>query len=85
METVSLTGSAFTALTPPTGTKGVVIILGTATSLTLKGATGDTTGIKIAPASNPVNIPFCTPLGASPSLGILNGESSAQSVKVVWL
>jgi len=83
-QTVSLTGSAFTALTVPSGAKAVMILLGTAVSLTLKGVTGDT-GITIAPASAPIADAFiCLPLGATPSIGIANGSASAQSVEVIW-
>jgi hypothetical protein len=85
-ETVSLTGSStFTALSPPSGSKAVFICppSGT-TSLTLKGVTGDGTGITIVPASTPILAPLFITLGASPSIGILNGGSTV-SVVVIWL
>ncbi len=82
-EKISLTGSAFTALTVPTGAKSVEIRVGSAISLTLKGVTGDT-GITIAPASNPISAPVFLPLGASPSVGILNGSASAQTIETIW-
>ena len=84
-ETVTLTASVFTALTVPTGAKAVVLILGSSTSLTLKGVTGDGTGIAITPPSNPTGLDAILPLGASPSIGILNGLASDQSIEVVWL
>jgi hypothetical protein len=81
---VSLTGSAFTALTVPTGAKAVRIWLpATAVSLTLKGVTGDT-GIAITPSSNFLGLPVTLPLGSSPSIGILNGGSTL-SVRVQFL
>lgn len=81
-ETVSLTGSAFTALTVPSGAKAVLILCQDKVSLTLKGVTGDT-GIAITPASSPVSVPVLVPLGATPSIGILNGGSTT-TVEVVW-
>ena|SRR5258708_1230532 len=83
-ETVSLPGSTFTALSPPAGAKALCIILGQATSLTLKGITGDT-GVALTPASNAIGFDAILPLGASPSIGILNGNASGQSVDLLWL
>lgn len=81
---VSLTGSAFTALTVPSGSKAVVIYLpATAVSLTLKGVTGDS-GVPITPASNALGLPVVLPLGSSPSIGITNGGSTV-SVDVLFL
>lgn len=80
-ETVSLTGSAFTALTAPSGAKHVIILPGTAVSLTLKGVTGDT-GVALTPASSPTGAPISLPV-SSPSIGIYNGGSTA-SVEVFW-
>lgn len=84
MRQVSLTGSAFTALTVPSGSKVAILILGSATSLTLKGITGDS-GIVIAPSSGPLGIDVVLPLGSAPSIGILNGESTAQTIQVLFL
>ncbi len=81
---VTLTASSYNALTVPSGAKAVVMILGSATSLTLKGMTGDT-GIPIAPASNPTGMDLMFPLGASPSIGILNGLASDQPIEIIWL
>ena len=83
-ESVSLTGGAFTALSPPSNTKAVIIILpSTAASLTLKGVTGDT-GTTIVPSSNFIGIPLLIPLGSSPSIGILNSGSTV-AVDLIWL
>lgn len=82
-EVVSLTGSAFTALSPPSGAKAVVIQPGTATTLTIKGITGDT-GVASVPASNPIGGDMLLYLGSSPSIGILNGGSTA-AVTLLWL
>jgi hypothetical protein len=85
-ETVSLTASTFTALSPPTGARAVAILLPTsATSLTLKGVTGDGTGIAISPSSSFVGVDCLISLGGSPSIGIANGSASAVSVDVIWL
>lgn len=73
---VSLTGSAFTTITVPSGARAVLIEPGSATSLTIKGVTGDT-GTTIVPSSNTPGLPIFLPLGSSPSLGILNGGSTA--------
>src|SRR5438132_4160768 len=84
-EVVSLTGSAFTALSPPASSKAVLIMPGTATSLTLKGITGDSSSITIAPATNPIRGDMLLYLGASPVLGVLNGNASAQNLTLLWL
>jgi hypothetical protein len=84
-ETVTLTGSAFTALSPPSAAVAVAIFFPTtAKNLTLKGVTGDT-GVKIVPLTNPIGLPLVMPLGASPSIGILNNDSTAVDVEVQWL
>lgn len=84
--TVNLTASAFTAFTIPSGAKVAIIFLTTAgESLTLKGATGDGTGIAISPSSNPLGLPLVIPLGSSPSLGILNSGGADERVEVIFL
>ena len=84
-EIVSLTGSAFTALTVPAGAKAVLIVPeAAAVSLTLKGLTADT-GTTIAPASNAINGPTFLFLGATPSIGIANGNATARNVLLIWL
>jgi hypothetical protein len=82
-ETITLTASVFTALSPPTGAKLLMLILGSATSLSLKSVTGDA-GIPIAPSSNPTGIDLIMPLGASPNVGILNGLASDQQIEAIW-
>jgi hypothetical protein len=84
-EEISLTGSAFTALEPPTNAKKVRIILpASAVSLSLKGVTGDT-GTTLSPSSNFVGGTVELTLGASPSIGILNGSATARVVTVIWI
>ena len=83
-ETVTISAATFTALTPPTGAAAVLIDPGTNISSTLKGVTGDT-GVKLLPASSPLQIPILLPLGASPSIGILNSHSASQDYLVYWL
>lgn len=81
-EVVSLTGSASTVLSPPTGAKAVLIELGTATSITLKGLSGDT-GTTVSPTSNPIGGDLFLWLGATPSITLTNGGSTV-SVAVIW-
>lgn len=85
-EVVSFTGtSTFTALSPPTGSKLCVIFLpNTATSCTLKGVTGDGTGVTVVPASNATGLPLVISLGATPSIGLLNAGSTF-SAPVLWI
>jgi hypothetical protein len=83
-EVVTATGSAFTALSPPSGAKAVLIRPPAgAVSLTVKGVTGDT-GVTVAPASNPLQGDLFLTLGASPSLGIANGNATDRALTVVW-
>lgn len=84
-EPVTLTGSStFNALSPPSGTKGMRLYLPlTAASLTLKGVTGDGTGIAIVGASGYTGLPIVMPL-SSPSIGILNAGSTI-TAEVEWL
>lgn len=85
MQAVTLTNGAFTALTVPTGAKLLIIeLLPAAVSLVLKGVTGDT-GINLTPASNFPGIPLLIPLGASPSIGLLNNATASVTVNVVWV
>lgn len=81
-EVISLTGSAFTALSPPSGALGVLIIPESAVSLSLKNVTGDATGIVTVPATAN-GIPILLPLGTAPGLGFLNNGATA-TVKVIW-
>lgn len=79
-ETVTL-AAGFTALAPPTGARGVMIMCQAEVSLTIKGVTGDT-GIAIAGATAN-QIPALIPLGTTPSIGITNAGSST-TVDVIW-
>lgn len=79
-QTVSLSGSAFTALTVPSGAKGI-FIPSPPVSLTLKGVTGDT-GVTITGATTN-GVPIMLPLTGTPSLGLANGGSSA-TVDVIF-
>jgi hypothetical protein len=83
-EPVTLTGSStFNALSPPSGTKGMRLFLpSTAASLTLKGVTGDGTGIVIVGASGYTGLPIILPL-SSASVGILNAGSTI-TAEVEW-
>ena len=82
-ESISCTGAAFVALSPPTGSKAVALILPiTAVSLTLKGVTGDT-GIALTPSSLFAGIDAFFPLGSSPSIGIANAGSTVV-IEVLW-
>lgn len=84
-ESVSLTGSStFTALSPPSGATGLLLILpNTAASLTLKGVTGDGAGVSIVPASGYNGLPVLMPLSTA-SIGILN-DGSTITAECVWL
>ncbi len=85
LQSVTLTGSTFTALTVPTGAKAVLMELPTtAVSLVIKGVTGDT-GVTLTPATNFPGIPLLLPLGASPSIGLLNNSSTAVTVNMVFV
>jgi hypothetical protein len=80
--TLSVGWNAFTV---PGGAKALIIIpASTAASLTLKGASGDATGVAIVPASNPTGQPLLVSLGTSPTIGILNG-GSATTAQLIWL
>ena len=83
-ETVTISGSSFQTLTVPTGAKAVIILLGTAVSITLKGITGDTR-IANTPSSNPLGLPIILPLASGPSIGLRNGDASAVSIPVIWI
>lgn len=83
-EEVSLTGGAFTALSPPAGAKLAVIIPPSgAATWTDKGVTGDT-GTTSIPSSNAILSPIVRSLGAAPSIGVTNGGSTVTAV-VIWL
>lgn len=83
-ETITVNAATFQQLTVPTGARLLVIELGTAEAITLKGVTGDT-GVKLTPASDPLGLPAIIPLGDTPSVGILNGDASAVDLPLTWL
>lgn len=80
-QTVSL-AAGFNALTIPTGAKLLVVIPGSAVSLSLKALTGDT-AIPLTPATNPLSLDMWLPVSGLISLGILNGGSTV-SVDLIW-
>lgn len=82
-EVLTLAAGANT-ITPPTGAKSVLLILGTAESLALKGIAADT-GIALTPASNPVGFDAFLPLASVTSFVITNGEASSQAITAIWL
>jgi hypothetical protein len=83
-EDVTLVANSFTALSVPAGSRALIVILGGAVSLTLKGLNADT-GISLTPSANPQQIDLVMPLGAAPSIGIASGAASNQNVSLIWL
>ena len=79
-QSVSLTASAFTTISVPTGTKGVLIDVLTADGIKLKGVTADT-GISLD-STFPVLIPLST--DGTATLGIQNMETAVQQIKLFW-
>lgn len=79
-QTISLPATTFTALTIPSGAKGIFIDVGSSTNMILKGVTGDK-GISLD-ATCPVLCPLS--LDGSSTVGINNLSSSAQSVTVYY-
>jgi hypothetical protein len=84
--TVSIAAATFGSITVPTSAKLVMIFLpADAESLYLKSLTGDSTGIALTPASAVAGLPVILPLGASPTLGILNsGDATINFVCVFY-
>jgi hypothetical protein len=80
---VTLTASVYTALSVPTGAQFMYVILGTATSLTLKGVTGDQ-GLALQPSTNPAGFDLLVPLNTT-SVGFLNGLASNQTIEVIFV
>ena len=79
-QTVTLTGSAFTALTVPSGAKGLFIDTSAISGLKLKGISAD----------NGISLDATCPLLMSISddgatVGIQNLYSTSQDVQVTWL
>jgi hypothetical protein len=84
MREYSIATATYQAFTIPTGAKLMLVYLGDAVSMTLKGNTADT-GVPVSPSSGPLGLDLVVPLGASPTPGILNGHSGTQSVWVAFL
>lgn len=82
-QTVTLAAGDNT-LTPPTGAKAALLILGEATELTLKGADGDD-GIALTPSSAPVGFDCFLPLASVTTFVVENGEATSQSIEVWYL
>jgi hypothetical protein len=85
VQDLTLTGSADTVVSVPTGAKAVFIRPGTAVSLSIKGATGDGNLLTVTPASNPIAADMFLTLGASPVLVIHNGSAATQAITLVFL
>jgi hypothetical protein len=80
----TIASATFQALVIPTGADYLVIFPRTATSLILKGVTGDT-GVPITKASSPDGGPIVLSLGPAPSVGILNNGASSVTIEVIAL
>ena len=79
-QNVSLTAGAFTAFTVPSNAKGLMVDVGSVRSLALKGVTGD---VGISLDSNcPVLVPLTR--DASSTVGILNRNATAQTVRIYF-
>ncbi len=83
VEKITVTASTFTALSAPTGARALLLILGQATGLTLKGVTGDT-GTTLCPTTLPIGLDLIIPLGATPSIGLASSNTSDQVVTAWW-
>ncbi len=83
-EKLSLTGSAFTALSPPTGAKLLLLALGDAPSLSLKSVTGDGAGLTITPSTLVLGGDHLIWLGDSPTIGIYNADSDSATGWAFW-
>lgn len=80
-EPVFLSGGLYTALTVPSGAKAYVIEIPTsATSLTFKGATGDTG----QPVDGTLSVPITMPIRGTATPGFTNNGSDV-TVEVTWL
>ena len=81
-EQVTLAASGFTALTVPAGAKAVLVVFPTtgATSLTLKGVTGDT-GVTFSAA----NLRFILLPITPGTIGFAKGDAGTIVIEVFWL
>lgn len=79
-QTLSLTASAFTTVTIPTGAKALLVDVGSVTGIKLKGVTGD------AGISLDSTVPMLLPISqdGSATIGFQNMNSSAKSVTAYW-
>ena len=77
---ISLTASAFTAITVPSGARAVIIDMLSADGIKLKGLTGDQ-GISLDSV-----VPIVLPLSGdgTVTIGIQNLETTAQTIRVFW-
>lgn len=80
-QTISLDSVTYTNIAVPVGAKAVLIDVGTATGLQLKGVTGDV-GISLD-STVPILIPISDDRTTT-TLGIRNGNTTTRSVKVFW-
>lgn len=79
-QSVSLTASAYTTLSVPSGAKGIFVDVGSVDGIKLKGLTGDQ-GISLD-STIPVMLPLST--DGTVTIGFQNMEASAQTIKVYW-
>lgn len=84
-QTISLPASTFTAIPVPSGAKVVILILGGAVSLVLKGITGDSNSMTLTPATNPLGIDAMFPAGPAMVFGLLNNALVSQSIEALFL
>lgn len=80
-QTVTATASTFTAITVPTGSKAIIIDVGTTRGLKLKGVTGDT-GISLD-STCPIVIPLSGEASVV-TLGLQNQYATDASVDVYF-
>lgn len=81
LELVSLAAATFQALSPPTGSAGVLMkLISGAVTITLKGVTGDT-GI-VLQSGTLSTVGVLLPLGTTPSIGLL--ASGTATVQCIW-
>lgn len=78
-QAVSLTASAFTALTVPTGAKAMLVETTSLDGVKLKGVTGDT-GISVD-STTPILVPVSDD---NTTIGFQNMNSTASQIRVYW-
>lgn len=82
VQSISLAGSTFTALTVPTGAKRMAIFLNGATLISLKGVTGDAGISLVGATADPADVVYL-PINTT-VIGLLNSLATAQVVEVVF-